>query len=535
MWATSYQSKPQNRANLSSSYTIQQKLKIGKPGDKYEQEADRVADAVMRMPDSQVLRQPLEEEEEKMQMQPLEEEEELQMQPVEEEELQMKRQKSGLHQMCPSCRERFMQGKPLDCPECSKKLQMKPSLQHQYKGPTYASPEIDRQLETSKGSGKPLSLGVQREMSHKMGVDFSGVRVHTNSTSHQLSRQLGARAFTHGSDIYFNEGEYSPTSDSGKCLLAHELTHVVQQSQNTEIDTNPIQCACGRAGINDEAECIGRGGDIYDFGSSSVNIYLFIRNCDDFQPAEEDRLRDLAASIGPDDTLEIDGFASEEGPEDFNRGLSCARAYRAVYFLLNEGIASSQITGIYEHGATPGSRPDRRSVVINVHRVIPQEEESQVAPTTTYVACYDGRTVYAIKNGRTHQCAAVTGTSGAPTPDGEYCIREQGAAQLGWRPWRDHSSWYLLEPQFSTSRSRMHLHPGSISEGCVTVTNETCFSELASILNGSGRITRNGYDGYPPGNGEGVSNPEEPKTCVGLLLVDTSNAGSCNAAISSEE
>ena len=78
--------------------------------------------------------------------------------------------------------------------------------------------------------GKPLDARTRREMGRKLGFDLSGVRVHTADPAVYLSRRLNARAFTYGSDIFFNKGEYNPQSRSGKRLLAHELTHVVQQS-----------------------------------------------------------------------------------------------------------------------------------------------------------------------------------------------------------------------------------------------------------------------------------------------------------------
>ncbi len=70
-------------------------------------------------------------------------------------------------------------------------------------------------------------------MSSSFGSDFNSVRIHSNSDATNLNRQLHAKAFTHGNDIYFNKGEYDPNSTSGKHLLAHELTHVVQQQSKT--------------------------------------------------------------------------------------------------------------------------------------------------------------------------------------------------------------------------------------------------------------------------------------------------------------
>jgi hypothetical protein len=70
---------------------------------------------------------------------------------------------------------------------------------------------------------------VQAEMQGSFGYDFSNVNVHSSAESGALNQQLGSKAFTTGQDIFFNEGAYEPNSSSGKELLAHELTHVVQQ------------------------------------------------------------------------------------------------------------------------------------------------------------------------------------------------------------------------------------------------------------------------------------------------------------------
>ncbi|MCU0484582.1 MAG: DUF4157 domain-containing protein [Anaerolineales bacterium] len=85
-------------------------------------------------------------------------------------------------------------------------------------------------INQQRGGGQSLDAGVQRQMGSAMGHDFSGVRVHTSSDAHHLNEQVGAVAFTTGSDIFFRQGAYSPGSSSGQELLAHELTHVVQQS-----------------------------------------------------------------------------------------------------------------------------------------------------------------------------------------------------------------------------------------------------------------------------------------------------------------
>jgi len=88
---------------------------------------------------------------------------------------------------------------------------------------------FESKVKQQSGGGQPLPSDVRADLEPKFGADFSGVKIHTGSTAAQLSQDVGAQAFTHGSDIYFNQGKYNPESGSGKQLLAHELTHTVQQ------------------------------------------------------------------------------------------------------------------------------------------------------------------------------------------------------------------------------------------------------------------------------------------------------------------
>ena len=66
-------------------------------------------------------------------------------------------------------------------------------------------------------------------MESSIGVDFSNVKIHTDNSAVQMNKDLHAQAFTHGNDIYFNSGNFNPESKDGQHLLAHELTHTVQQ------------------------------------------------------------------------------------------------------------------------------------------------------------------------------------------------------------------------------------------------------------------------------------------------------------------
>lgn len=90
--------------------------------------------------------------------------------------------------------------------------------------------ETAGRINRARGGGQALDEPVQSRMSQTMGHDFSGVRVHTSAESDALNQQLQAKAFTTGQDVFFREGAYQPHSSSGQELIAHELTHVVQQS-----------------------------------------------------------------------------------------------------------------------------------------------------------------------------------------------------------------------------------------------------------------------------------------------------------------
>jgi len=91
------------------------------------------------------------------------------------------------------------------------------------------SPDLEQRLQAARGGGRPLDEGLGARVGGALGADFSGVRVHTGPAADDLSRSLGAMAFTTGSDIFFSQGAYQPETHSGQTLLAHELTHVVQQ------------------------------------------------------------------------------------------------------------------------------------------------------------------------------------------------------------------------------------------------------------------------------------------------------------------
>jgi Domain of unknown function (DUF4157) len=90
--------------------------------------------------------------------------------------------------------------------------------------------DVERSIEGARSGGRSLDKEVRASMEPAFGADFSGVKVHADAKADGLNRSLQARAFTTGQDVFFRGGEYNPGSSGGKELLAHELTHVVQQN-----------------------------------------------------------------------------------------------------------------------------------------------------------------------------------------------------------------------------------------------------------------------------------------------------------------
>lgn len=226
---------------FSGKSAIQTKLTVGQPGDKYEQEADQVADRVVQRlsepdapavqkksatvtPISTIQRRTGVSKEERDHEQELvgESDELLQRKPIFE---------SGGDD------EPDVQRMSSDCTEKEGFLQAKSDVTPQ------ASQGFESQLNSSKGGGSPLPENTRSGMEQAFGADFSGVRVHTGSDAVQMNKDLGARAFTHGSDIYFNSGGYDTGSRGGQHLLAHELTHTVQQGGVNRDSSAPVQKA----------------------------------------------------------------------------------------------------------------------------------------------------------------------------------------------------------------------------------------------------------------------------------------------------
>lgn len=130
---------------------------------------------------------------------------------------------------------------------------------------------IEAGIDQARGGGRPLDSTVQASMENSFGTDFSGVRIHTGSHADILNRSLSAKAFTTGRDIFFKDGNYNPGSSAGRELLAHELTHVVQQSEEIRPKLT-----------------LGGAGDKYETEADSVARDVMRQEDVQLQPEEEE-------------------------------------------------------------------------------------------------------------------------------------------------------------------------------------------------------------------------------------------------------
>lgn len=203
--------------NASVQRLIQYKLSVSQPGDPYEEEADRVAEAVAQVSDQSPSTAAVDREPDPS---------------------------LTISRMCSACtdelsraatpeddREKEVMPLPRLPEEEDKEKDEKGVLTRMASGDVHAvDGEVEAGIRGLPGNGTPLPSALRTNMESRVGFDFDAVRVHTDSNASQLARAVNARAFTVGSDVVFGSGEYSPESKDGQMLLAHELTHVVQQT-----------------------------------------------------------------------------------------------------------------------------------------------------------------------------------------------------------------------------------------------------------------------------------------------------------------
>lgn len=172
---------------------IQLKLSVGAVNDPLEDEADAMADKVMRMPETSFIQR-----------------------------------KAGCGCSCCDQDDEHVRLKPMAG-------QVTPFIQAKSDGGGAVSDSVSSRVKSSMGGGSPMQSDTRSFMESRFGTGFGDIKIHNNDESAQLNRSLNAKAFTVSNNIYFNNGQYQPETDAGKHLLAHELTHVVQQGSDVKI------------------------------------------------------------------------------------------------------------------------------------------------------------------------------------------------------------------------------------------------------------------------------------------------------------
>jgi hypothetical protein len=179
-------------------FPMQRKLTVSAPNDIHEQEADQMADRVTNLPESD----------------------------------------EAIHEKAPMAGTQTGVPLALQRQEASDTDEQgaDPTIHQGGKdGDITVEPGVEETIQGARGKGNPMPDNVRASMDQNFGADFSGVNIHTGAEADMLNRSLNARAFTVGQDIFFKQGEYAPDNSAGRKLLAHELTHVVQQ------DAAPLQ------------------------------------------------------------------------------------------------------------------------------------------------------------------------------------------------------------------------------------------------------------------------------------------------------
>ncbi|NUO09037.1 MAG: DUF4157 domain-containing protein [Candidatus Brocadia sp.] len=212
---------------------VQMKMTVNKPGDKLEQEADTMAGKVMRMPSpAPTEKKTLGQTDEKLQKKEKEKEEKIQRAAIPGEKAPKKEEE-----------------------KIQKAAASEEKLQREGSGAPSLTSDTQSSIQGKTTGGQPLSSDVRGFMEPRFNADFSNVRIHTDAESAGLSNQLSARAFTYQNHVFFSRDQYQPGSSEGKQLLAHELTHTIQQGhavqRSPQVTTTVTPPMVQRLGIRD--------------------------------------------------------------------------------------------------------------------------------------------------------------------------------------------------------------------------------------------------------------------------------------------
>ncbi|MFC3443809.1 DUF4157 domain-containing protein [Sphingobium rhizovicinum] len=200
---------------------VQAKMTVSEPGDRLEKEADHLADKVVRMPAPTAAKEAAQRK-------------------VDDRRHGIDLQRKADEKIAKA---------PAERPEVQRKTAASAPASGLGGG------DVQSAIRSRTGGGEPLSSDVRAHMEPRFGADFSDVRIHRDSDAAQLNSQLSARAFTYQNHIFFSRGQYQPGTSSGQHLLAHELTHTIQQGhaiqRSPDVSVTAATPTVQRLGVQD--------------------------------------------------------------------------------------------------------------------------------------------------------------------------------------------------------------------------------------------------------------------------------------------
>ncbi|QNF34703.1 DUF4157 domain-containing protein [Adhaeribacter swui] len=266
-----FQKEPAQQENTRFFHpSVQAKLTVSRPDDPQEKEADAVADQVMRLPEpvASTLNNPEKKEEKPSRKEAREVQAKSETLPIpakEEPEQKLAAKLASPVQVLArqvANQQETLGTKSDTVPILRRKSQSlfaSNILPRNGRGSPPIATNFEQTLAASKGGGSALPDATRQFMESRFNADFSSVRIHTGPTAENLSSIIQAQAFANGPDIYFNQGKFSPDSTSGRTLLAHELTHTIQQGASKanvsaqKINSNPATTKLSRSVLGQTA------------------------------------------------------------------------------------------------------------------------------------------------------------------------------------------------------------------------------------------------------------------------------------------
>lgn len=375
---------------------LQPALDVSSPGDALELEAESVAERVMRVSDAQLAGAP-------------------------------SRARDGdgggasapaasgsgarLQRACAACQQREL---PLQraCSACGRGASEEPDEQASVQRSPAADsgmssqvgPGATRAAIGQAGPGEPLSKPLRSFMEPRFGSSFEHVKLHRGADADRLATSLGARAFTLGSDVYFRRGEFDSETQSGRRLIAHELTHVVQQ-RGARARVQRAVTDYQIRGIEPESAAFPNM-IFFDAGSSAI-------------AASETAKFSAFATAHAGVAVQLKGLSSEEGTAAGNTALANARI-AAVDAALNAAGHSLRDPSVVDTASGLGNLDYRR---LRAVEMIPAGTTSAVPPSPAVVPCttqpnYPGHLTSAITEADRliqHAVTDLTGVRSAAT------------------------------------------------------------------------------------------------------------------------